>query len=259
MFDAARQALSEALADWPEADRMAELDRHYPHYWLGLDTDTHRIFAELARDSAGMPMSSRFLPEESRDATVACLYMIDHPGQFSRMAGAFAIAGANVVDARTYTTNAGMATSVFWLQDRNGKPYEKSRLPKLRRTIEVTLKGEVNARSAIAERGRIRARELQFQVPTRIVFDNEASDLCTVIEVNARDRLGLLHELARALADLNINIVSAIIATYGEHVVDSFYVKDLFGHKIRSKAKMAQVERQLIAAIDGPAPKPSNR
>ena len=140
---------------------------------------------------------------------------------------------------------------VFWLQDRKGKPYEASRLPKLRRTIESTLKGEVIVRSAIAERRRMRARESKFSVPTRIVFDNEASELCTVIEVNARDGLGLLHELTRTLAGLNINIVSAIIATYGEHVVDSFYVKDLFGHKIRSKSKMAQIERELTATVEG--------
>jgi [protein-PII] uridylyltransferase len=126
------------------------------------------------------------------------------------------------------------------------------RLPRLTKTIERTLKGEVIARREISERVRVRARERQFRVPTRIVFDNEASDLLTVIEVNARDRLGLLHDLTRTIADLNLNIVSAIIATYGEHAVDVFYVKDLFGHKVRSKAKLERMERRLIEAVEGP-------
>lgn len=248
--DAARKALSVDLGDWTQTAVKTELLRHYPHYWLGLDTATHRIFAELAHEVGDAPMISRFLPDESRDATKACLYMADHPGLFARMAGAFAIAGADVVDARTYTTNDGMATSVFWLQDRDGQAFEAARLPRLRRTIEKTLKGEVIAREEIEERTQIRARERRFQVPTRIVFDNEASDLFTVIEVNARDRLGLLHELTRTLAGLNVNIVSAIIATYGEHAVDVFYVKDLFGHKIRSKSKLAQIERRLVDAVE---------
>ncbi len=249
--DAARGALDGLLSDWSKEERATELSRHYPHYWLGLDPPTHKIFAELARAIGAAHITSRFELDETRDATMACLYMSDHPGIFARMAGAFAIAGANVVDARSYTTNDGMATSVFWIQDRDGHPYETDRLPRLRKTIERTLKGEVVARVEIRERDKRRAREQQFSVPTRIVFDNEASDLFTVIEVNARDRLGLLHDLTRTTADLNLNIVSAIIATYGEHAVDVFYVKDLFGHKVRSTSKMAQIERRLIAAAEG--------
>jgi [protein-PII] uridylyltransferase len=180
--------------------------------------------------------------------------MADHPGIFSRMAGAFALAGASVVDARTYTTADGMACSVFWIQDREGHPFEESRLPRLKRTIERTLKGEVIARDALAERRRDKPRELSFTVPTRIVFDNEGSELHTVIEVNARDRLGLLHALTRTLSGLNINIVSAIITTYGEHAVDAFYVKDLFGHKIRSPQKLKLIEKRLIEAVEGIGP-----
>jgi [protein-PII] uridylyltransferase len=253
--DEARAALAERLADWPEADRAAELDRHYQPYWLGLDTDTQAIIAELARKAkSSEKFSSRFLPDESHDATKACLYMADHPGIFSRMAGAFALAGASVVDARTYTTADGMACSTFWIQDREGHPFEASRLPRLKRTIERTLKGEVVARDALRERRRDKPREMSFTVPTRIVFDNEASELYTVIEVNARDRLGLLHLLTRTLTGLNINIFSAVIATYGEHAVDVFYVKDLFGHKIRSAQKLKNIERRLIEAVEGIGP-----
>ncbi len=251
----ARTALAGRLADWTQTECEAELERHYQPYWLGLDTDTHAIIAGLARKAKSADkFSSRFLPDESRDATKACLYMPDHPGIFSRMAGAFALAGASVVDARTYTTADGMACSTFWIQDRDGHPFEESRLPRLKRTIERTLKGEVIPRDALRERRRDKPREMPFTVPTRIVFDNEASELYTVIEVNARDRLGLLHVLTRTLTAHNINIFSAIIATYGEHAVDVFYVKDLFGHKIRGAQKLDLIERRLIEAIEGIAP-----
>ncbi len=253
--DEAQDALATRLADWPEAERAAELDRHYPPYWLGLDTDTHATFAALARETKATDrFASRFEPDESHDATKACLYMADHPGIFARMAGAFALAGANTVDARTYTTADGMACSAFWIQDREGHPFEESRLPRLKKTIERILKGEVVARDALDERRREKRRERSFTVPTRIVFENDASELFTVIEVNARDRLGLLHVLARTLTELNINIFSAVIATYGEHAVDVFYVKDLFGHKIRSPQKLKKIERRLIEAIEGIAP-----
>ncbi len=251
----ARAALADRLADWPEADRTAELERHYPPYWLGLDTDTHAIIAGLAHKAMSADkFSSRFLPDESHDATKVCLYMPDHPGIFSRMAGAFAVAGASVVDARTYTTADGMACSTYWIQDREGHPFEESRLSRLKRTIERIFKGEMITRDALKERRRDKPREMSFTLPTRIVFDNEASELYTVIEVNARDRLGLLHVLTRTLTALHINIFSAIIATYGEHAVDVFYAKDLFGHKIRSAQKLKLIERRLIEAIEGIAP-----
>ena len=246
----AREALAEALPGWTEAARAAELERHYPHYWLGLDTATHRIFAEMAADYAGQGLLTRFMADESRDATKACLYMADHPGIFSRMAGAFALAGADVKDARTYTTTDGMACSTFWIQDADGHPFEVTRLDRLRRTIERTLRGEVVARTAIREKERVRPREQSFTVPTRILFDNEGSELYTIIEVNARDRLGLLHALTRTLSGLNLNIFSAIIATYGEHAVDVFYVKDLFGLKVRAPAKQKLIETRLAEAIE---------
>ena len=72
-------------------------------------------------------------------------------------------------------------------------------------------------------------------VPTRIDFDNTGSDIYTIIEVETRDRPGLLYDLARTLTANNISIASAIIATYGEQAVDVFYVKDLFGLKLHAE------------------------
>jgi [protein-PII] uridylyltransferase len=63
--------------------------------------------------------------------------LADHPGIFSRASpGALALVGANIVDARTYTTKDGFATAVFWVQDADGHPYEEERLPRLRKMIE---------------------------------------------------------------------------------------------------------------------------
>ncbi|MEO1599691.1 MAG: [protein-PII] uridylyltransferase [Pseudomonadota bacterium] len=251
---AAIEALAPALADWPDEARDRELARHYPHYWLGLDTDTQQIFAEMARacnEADPRPeMLTRFMGAEERDATKACLYMADHPGLFNRLAGALALVGADIKDARTYTTSDGMACSVFWIQDAEGQPFEETRLERLQRSIERTLRGELVAREAIREKDRVRPRERSFTVPTRIHFDNEGSELYTIIEVNARDRLGLLHALTRTLAGLNLNIFAAIIATYGEHAVDVFYVKDLFGLKVHGAAKQALIEARLTDAIN---------
>jgi len=245
----ARAALRAALPDWPERAVRAETGRHYPPYWQGLPLDAHVVFATLLRGIAPDEMRTDLTPDPDRDATRVCFVLADHPGLFSRMAGALALVGANVVDARTYTTKDGFATAIFWVQDDEGAPFEQDRLPRLREMILRTLRGEVIAREALSRRDKLKRREQDFRFPTSITFDNEGSDIYTLIEVDTRDRPGLLHDLSRALAGANIYIASAVIATYGAQVVDTFYVKDMFGLKIHSAAKQAALERRLREAI----------
>jgi [protein-PII] uridylyltransferase len=245
----ARRAFRAALPDWPEKALRAETARHYPPYWQSLPTEAHVIFARLLQEMEDDEIRMDLTPDEDRDATRVCFALADHPGLFARMAGALALVGANVVDARTYTTKDGYATAIFWVQDGEGHPYEAARLPRLRQMIHKILAGEVVATDALERRDRLKKREQDFRFPTAIAFDNDGSDIYTIIEVDTRDRPGLLHDLARTLADANIYISSAVIATYGAQVVDSFYVKDMFGLKIHSEAKQASLERKLRAAI----------
>ncbi|HEY8351303.1 MAG TPA: ACT domain-containing protein, partial [Sphingomonadales bacterium] len=71
----------------------------------------------------------------------------------------------------------------------------------------------------------------------------------TVVEVNGRDRPGLLFDLAWAFYDLNLSIASAHVATYGERAVDVFYVKDLFGHKVTQPSRLKVIEARLMEAL----------
>ncbi|HRO11706.1 [protein-PII] uridylyltransferase, partial [Amaricoccus sp.] len=246
---AAKAALAAALPEWSEAAIAAECARHYPPYWLGFDTRTHRIFAELVQQVSETEPAMRIELDLSRDATQACFAMADHPGIFARLAGALALSGANVVDARTYTTTDGIATAAFWIQDASGKPFESDQLARLKRAVNRILRGEIIARDALKDKDRIKKRERDFTVPTRITFDNAGSDIYTIIEVETRDRPGLLYDIARTLTANGVSIASAIIATYGEQAVDVFYVKDLFGLKLLTESKRRQLETRLRAAI----------
>jgi len=245
----ARRALRDALTGWDAAALKRETGRHYAPYWQGLDTATQAVFAGLLRDLSDTEIAIDLAVDHDRDATRACFALADHPGIFSRLAGALALVGANVVDARTYTSKDGYATAVFWIQDGDGSPYEDERLPRLRDTIRKTLTGEIRPTEAIRSRDKIKKRERAFRVPTSITFDNEGSEIYTIIEVDTRDRPGLLFDLTRTLANANVYIASAVIATYGEQVVDTFYVKDMFGLKFHSGTKQKALEKKLREAI----------
>jgi [protein-PII] uridylyltransferase len=247
--DVSKEALRARLTTWQAVDIDAELARHYAPYWQGLSTDTQLAFAQLLHGIKDDEVRIDLHPEPTRDATRACFAIADHPGIFSRLAGALALVGANVVDARTYTSKDGYATAVFWVQDTEGRPYESSRLPRLRGMIEKTLRGEVMPREALADRDKVKKREREFRFPTHIIFDNDGSEIYTIIEVDTRDRPGLLHDLTRTLAANHIYIASAVIATYGAQVVDVFYVKDMFGLKLHAKHRMESLEKKLRQAI----------
>jgi len=245
----AKKALREKLSEWDNKDIKIETGRHYPPYWQGFQVDAQFAFAKLLRNLGADEIKIELTPDTDRDATRICFALSDHPGIFSRLAGALALVGANVVDARSYTSKDGFATAAFWIQDGDGSPYNQARFSRLRRMIEKTLSGEVITREAIKERDKFKKREKAFKVPTSITFDNEGSEIYTIIEVDTRDRPGLLFDLTRTLANMNVYIASAVIATYGEQVVDSFYVKDMFGLKFHSESKQKKLEQNLRQAI----------
>ena len=68
--------------------------------------------------------------------------------------------------------------------------------------------------------------------------------------VDTRERHSLLFDLTRTLANANIQIASAVIATYGAQAVDVFYVKDMIGLKITSENKQNAIKDKLQEAIE---------
>lgn len=246
----AKRALRAALSDWDRKDLRAETQRHYGPYWQGLPLDTQVVFAHQLRGISDNEIRIDLTPDQDRDATRVCFALADHPGIFARLAGALALVGANVVDARTFTSKDGYATAAFWVQDAEGAPYDPGKLPRLRNMIERTLKGEVVAREALKDRDKVKKRERGFHFPIAITIDNDGSEIYTIVEVDTRDRPGLLYDLARTFASNNIYIASAQIATYGAQVVDTFYVKDMFGLKIHSRQRAEALEKKLRQAVD---------
>jgi [protein-PII] uridylyltransferase len=70
-----------------------------------------------------------------------------------------------------------------------------------------------------------------------------------VIEVNARDRVGLLYDITRTLRKLRLSIGSARITTYGVRAVDIFYVKDMFGMKVVGGEHIKKIRDTLLEIL----------
>jgi [protein-PII] uridylyltransferase len=258
---AAQDRLRAQLADWSDADFAEHVARGYPAYWLSIDAETQARHARLIRQAerAQAPLSLDTRIDRKRGITEITIYCEDHPGLFSRIAGAMALAGANIVGAQIFTMTNGMALDSFTIQEApaldGAAPAafaEPARLARLSTLVEQALSGRIRLAEQIARRRQSFGRTRVFDVPPRVFVDNDASVMHTVIEVNGRDRLGFLFDVTRAITALGLQISTAKIMTWGERVVDVFYVKDVFGHKVLSDAKLRLVRERLLAVCADP-------
>ncbi|HEX2759521.1 MAG TPA: [protein-PII] uridylyltransferase [Rhizomicrobium sp.] len=248
---AARAALEARLGDYSPAEREKALSRHYDNYWLAFEEgelERHARFLSKA-DAEGKLLALEANSNDFRAVTEIILYTPDHAGLFSRFAGAIAMAGGTIVDAKAFTTSDGFALDVFSVQDAEGEAFgDKERLARLAQSIEKTLRGEVWPRQMLARKPQ-RSRASAFSIRPKIHFDNEASRIATVIEVECLDRPGLLYDITHAIFEAGLSISTSMVATYGERAIDVFYVRDGFGHKIVHPARLDAVEKRLKKAL----------
>jgi len=257
----AQEALRTQLTDWPAGDIDAHLARGYPSYWVSFDTATHLRHARLVRDAEAReaPLTIETRVDSSHGVTEVTIYTGDHPGLFSQIAGAMAVAGASIVDAKVMTLANGMALDSFWVQDNQGEAFDSSsKLARLTATIERALSGRLRCEEELAQRrSALPTRARVFKVQPRVLIDNKASTTHTLIEVNGRDRPALLHDVTAAMTRCGAQITSAHISTYGERVVDVFYVKDIFGLKIEHESKLRQLRDTVLHALVDPTCEPA--
>ena len=123
--------------------------------------------------------------------TEISIYTGDHPGLFSQLAGAVAMCGANIVDAKIFTTTDGMALDMFSIQDAEGGRSTTSGASSGCARRSSACSAARSCRARVIDARHVRRREEAFRVEPRVLIDNSASDTYTVIEVNGRDRPGL--------------------------------------------------------------------
>ncbi len=259
-IDRAVAALRTELSEWPQGDFDAHVARVTPAYWLAVDAGTAARHARVVRraELEQAPLAVETRVEPGLGVTELTLYAGDHPGLFARIAGALAVSGANIVDAKIFTLSNGMALDTFWLQDAEGGPFDRpEKLARLAVLIEQALSGRLRSLAELRHRRTGPTRTRVFTVRPRVLIDNTASGTHTVIEVNGRDRPGLLYDLTSALNRLQLQIATAKVSTFGERVVDVFYVKDIFGLKVDRESKLAEIREGLLAALADPAAEPA--
>jgi [protein-PII] uridylyltransferase len=171
----------------------------------------------------------------------------DRPGTLARTTGVLALHRVSVLRAHAWSTSGGLALQRFAVQapatlrwarlgaDLDaawaGRLAVEARLERKARDYRAPAPVEPDVRVPPADRGtRVSRRPSPSELDVRVLPDESAHS--TVVEVRAADALGLLHAIAAALGDLDLDVRVAKIDTLGDRVVDTFYVRSPWGAKL---------------------------
>ena len=240
------------ITDWTPAELDQYIALHYPAYWLKVDLQQKVAHARFLRAAAqeGKSLATTVSFPAARGVTELIVVAPDHPWLLSIIAGACAVAGANIVDAQIFTTTDGRALDTIAVsREFEHDEDEARRATRIANSIEKALRGDLRLPEVVAKRAPAKPRLKAFAVQPEVTVNNGWSNRYTMVEVTGLDRPGLLFELTATLSKLNLNIASAHVATFGERVVDVFYVTDLFGAKITSPTRHATIKRALIGLL----------
>ena len=178
----------------------------------------------------------------------------DVPGSFSRVAGVLALHGLDVLSAQAHSDEpqlgrVGMAASQF----RVDVPHEEFDWESVRADLLRALAGELAIEARLAERARTYRRRKAMQAqqpgPPSVVFHDDASSNASVLEVRATTKIGILHRITKALAELGLDIRHATVQTMGMEVVDTFYVRTWSGELVTDEFHRAEIKRAVLQAV----------
>ena len=191
-------------------------------------------------------------PDRGYSAVKVCTW--DRAGLFGKIAGSLSATGLTILSAQIFTRTDAVVLDTFFVADaRSGALADPEQRAKFEGTLAAVLTGETLNLTALIARQKISRPLYQAyvgeRIPTQVVFDNNASDTRTLLEVETEDRIGLLYTIAQTLTELSLDISTARICTEKGAAIDSFYLHELGGGKILSLERQHAIERRLRHAI----------
>ncbi|MBF0461479.1 MAG: [protein-PII] uridylyltransferase [Magnetococcales bacterium] len=240
--EAQKQAVLALMTDQPvpppttaegrQADIRTYLDRFDESYFLHYEANTIARHAEALLGRGERALAIMFLASPVSDTTELLIYTPDQTGLMSRISGALAMEGVNILSADIVTTKDGMALDFFVVQNTVGKALDnRLQIQRLEQRLTQFLQDPVRPQPVLTPNDADLRRQRTFHVPLSIEVDDSA-DAFTILEITSLDRVGLLFTITREMELHGIEIRTAKIATYGERAVDVFYVRDPYGLKL---------------------------
>ena len=245
-----KNEVNKALPNLNNKLKQSLIDNLDDSYWLSVPADIQK--RNLIYLSQGLKNKEKEIIDvynnDQASSTILTIYTKDKPRLFQRISAGCLDLGISIVDARIFSNKDDSVLDILWIQDTFSKKItDGSRLARLKeRILEFITDKNI---PSIKINYKLDKRVTAFDVAPYVEIDNSLSDRFSVIEVSGKDRPGLLYNLTKSLSDMNINIRSAHIATFGERATDVFYVLSQNGEKVFSRKKINSIKDELTKSI----------
>ena len=223
--------------------------KYYKNYWEIFNLQTlinhFHIFKKMIDDQKKFEIYVS--KEKDLQATELIVIAPDHHGLFSLISGLVAASGYDVVGAKIITRSDGYALDTFFIQNKEKKPILEDHLRnKLVKNISLGLEGNFDIEKALKIKWEeIPARFRAVKAPTRILVDNKTSENFTILDIKCKNAPGVLYKITKTLTSLGVQINTANISTYGDRVVDIFYIKNAFGSKVDDERTIEKIKNSI--------------
>src|SRR5215472_4432014 len=171
---AAQTEFRAEIKDWPAEKLDAYIARHYPAYWLKVDMPHKLAHARFVRaaEEAGKRLATSVGFDATRGVTELTVFAPDHPWLLSIIAGACALAGANIVDAQIYTTTNGIALDTISVtREFERDEDEARRAARIGAAIEQAVRGELRLPEVAAKRAAPKGRLKAFAIEPEVTIN----------------------------------------------------------------------------------------
>ncbi|BCL59459.1 bifunctional uridylyltransferase/uridylyl-removing enzyme [Desulfomarina profundi] len=189
---------------------------------------------------------------ESEDGWSLLIMSFDRPGLLAKICGVMALNNLEVVRAQIFTWDDGTVVDVIDVRPTDGLDFQEKDWRGLNEDLDKAISHRLGLghrlyRKLSSVYGR--KRELAGEVTTKVVIDNNSSDIYSVVEVYSADLPGHLYRIAQTLADFGINIHKAYIATEVGQLIDVFYVLDSRGKKLLDEEFRQEITQGLLYSV----------
>lgn len=174
----------------------------------------------------------------------------DVPRLYSNVTGVLTAHNLNILGSHVYTTRTGLALEVYRVTTPPGGDDERRMAwNEVEESLKAVLSEGLSVADLLQRRGRpIGITRVPSPDPPSVFVSNDESDFYTIVDVATNDRLGLLHDLTRTIAEHGLEIYISKAATIMDQVTDTFYLKDSRGKKLVDSEAIRRLQSDLLAA-----------